>query len=88
MQDKSVLSAAVVKEGGAAAAVCKMAFGSKLGFTFAQGLDAATLFAPYEGSFCGRKSPRMASWPTAWHPMPPPWAPSTATESLFWTAMC
>ena len=50
VQDKSVLSAAVVKEGGAAA-VCKMAFGSKLGFTFAQGLDAATLFAPYEGSF-------------------------------------
>lgn len=37
VQDKSVLSAAVVKEGGAAAAVCKMAFGSKLGFTFAQG---------------------------------------------------
>ena len=51
VQNKSVLSAAVVKEGGAAAAVCKMAFGSKLGFTFAQGLDAATLFAPYEGSF-------------------------------------
>ena len=51
VRDKSVLSAAVVKEGGAAAAVCKMAFGSKLGFTFAQGLDAATLFAPYEGSF-------------------------------------
>ena len=51
VQDKSVLSAAVVKEGGTAAAVCKMAFGSKLGFTFAQGLDAATLFAPYEGSF-------------------------------------
>ena len=51
VQDKSVLSAAVVKEGGAAAAVCKMAFGSKLGFTFAQGLDTATLFAPYEGSF-------------------------------------
>ena len=51
VQDKSVLSAAVVKEGGAAAAVCKMAFGSKLGFTFAQGLDATTLFAPYEGSF-------------------------------------
>ena len=51
VQDKSVLSAAVVKEGGAAAAVCKMAFGSKLGFTFAQGLDAATLVAPYEGSF-------------------------------------
>ena len=37
--------------GKPAAAVCKMAFGSKLGFTFAQGLDAATLFAPYEGSF-------------------------------------
>ena len=36
---------------GLGEALCKMAFGSKLGFTFAQGLDAATLFAPYEGSF-------------------------------------
>jgi phosphoribosylformylglycinamidine synthase len=46
-----VLSASVVKEGGAAASVCKMAFGNKTGFTFAQGLDAKTLFAPLQGSF-------------------------------------
>lgn len=47
----AVLAAGIVKEGGAAAAVCKMAFGNKTGFTFAQGLDAETLFAPLQGSF-------------------------------------
>ena len=34
------------KEGGAAANVCRMAFGDKLGFRFADGLTAETLFAP------------------------------------------
>ena len=47
----NILSASVVKEGGAAACVCKMAFGNKTGFTFAEGLDAATLFAPKAASF-------------------------------------
>ena len=51
VRDGSILAAGVVKEGGAAAAVCKMAFGDKLGFTFAQGLSAETLFAPLQGSF-------------------------------------
>lgn len=51
VRDGKVLAAGVVKEGGAAAAVCKMAFGNKTGFTFAQGLDATTLFAPLQGSF-------------------------------------
>lgn len=46
-----ILSASVVKEGGAAACICKMAFGNKLGFTFAQGLDKETLFAAKEASF-------------------------------------
>jgi phosphoribosylformylglycinamidine synthase len=46
-----ILSAGVVKEGGASATVCKMAFGNKTGFTFAQGLDSKTLFAPLQGSF-------------------------------------
>ncbi|MFR5876127.1 MAG: phosphoribosylformylglycinamidine synthase [Eubacterium sp.] len=46
-----ILAAGIVKEGGAAATVCKMAFGNKTGFTFAQGLDAKTLFAPLQGSF-------------------------------------
>ncbi len=46
-----ILSASVVKEGGAAACVCKMAFGNKTGFTFAQGLDKETLFAAKEASF-------------------------------------
>ena len=51
IRDGSILAASVVKDGGAAAQVCKMAFGDKLGFTFAQGLDAKTLFAPLQGSF-------------------------------------
>ncbi|MGN0522198.1 MAG: phosphoribosylformylglycinamidine synthase [Eubacterium sp.] len=46
-----ILAASVVKEGGAAACVCKMAFGNKTGFTFAQGLDKETLFAAKEASF-------------------------------------
>ncbi len=46
-----ILSATVVKEGGAAACVCKMAFGNKYGFTFAQNLDKETLFAAKEASF-------------------------------------
>ena len=46
-----ILSASVVKEGGAAACVCKMAFGNKFGFTFAQNLDKETLFAAKEASF-------------------------------------
>lgn len=51
IRNKTVLSASVVKEGGAAACVCKMAFGNKTGFTFAQGLSGETLFAPLQGSF-------------------------------------
>lgn len=46
-----ILSASVIKEGGAAACVCKMAFGNKFGFTFAQNLDKETLFAAKEASF-------------------------------------
>lgn len=46
-----ILSASVVKEGGAAACVCKMAMGNKTGFTFEEGLDAQTLFAPQQASF-------------------------------------
>ncbi len=45
------LSASVVKEGGTAACICKMAFGNKQGFKFADGLDAKTLFAPACASF-------------------------------------
>ena len=50
VRSKKVLSASVVKEGGAAACVCKMAFGNKTGFTFAQNLDAETLFAAKQGN--------------------------------------
>ncbi len=51
VRNGTVLAAGVVKEGGAAATVCKMAFGNKTGFTFAQDLLAQTLFAPIQGSF-------------------------------------
>ncbi len=51
IRNGSLLAASVVKEGGAAACVCKMAFGDKLGFTFAQEPDMKALFAPLQGSF-------------------------------------
>lgn len=51
VRNSSVLAASVVKEGGAAACVCKMAFGDKLGFTFEQELDMRTLFAAAQGNF-------------------------------------
>jgi len=51
VRNGSILAAGVVKEGGAAANVCKMAFGDKLGFTFEQGLAMNALFAPMQGSF-------------------------------------
>ena len=51
IREGKVLAAGVVKEGGAAACVCKMAFGNKTGFTSETKLDAKTLFAPLQGSF-------------------------------------
>ncbi len=51
IREGKVLAAGVVKEGGSAACVCKMAFGNKTGFTFETKLDAKTLFAPLQGSF-------------------------------------
>ena len=51
IREGKVLATGVVKEGGAAACVCKMAFGNKTGFTFETKLDAKTLFAPLQGSF-------------------------------------
>lgn len=51
VRNGEILSASVVKEGGAAGAVCKMAFGNKTGFTFEQGLDMQTLYAPKQGNF-------------------------------------
>lgn len=50
MQQGRVLSAGVVKEGGAAAQICKMCFGNKLGFNFDHELTAKELFAPLSGS--------------------------------------
>lgn len=45
-----IISAAVVREGGAAAAVLRMCFGDKLGFTFEAGLSKETLFAAKAGA--------------------------------------
>lgn len=49
MQDGKILSASVVREGGAAAAVCRMCFGNKIGFTFNHALTMEELFAPLSG---------------------------------------
>lgn len=51
VQSRKILAASVVREGGAAAAVCRMAFGNAIGFDFAEKLDNKTLFAPLCGSF-------------------------------------
>ncbi len=45
-----VLSASVVKEGGAAASVCKACFGNLFGFAFTKELTEKELFAPLSGS--------------------------------------
>lgn len=50
MEQGRVLSAGVVKEGGAAAQICKMCFGNKLGFKFDHELKPQELFAPLSGS--------------------------------------
>jgi phosphoribosylformylglycinamidine synthase len=51
VQDGVFSSASAVREGGAAAAVCRMAFGNSFGFEFAAELDEKVLFAPLCGSF-------------------------------------
>ncbi len=50
MEQGKVLSASVVKEGGAAACVCKACFGNNFGFKFEQPLTNDELFAPLSGS--------------------------------------
>ena len=50
MADGKVLSASVVREGGASATVARMCFGNKIGFTFDHELTEEELFAPLSGS--------------------------------------
>ncbi len=50
MEQGRVLSAGVIKEGGAAAQICKMCFGNKLGFKFDHELTPQELYAPLSGS--------------------------------------
>ena len=51
VKDGKILSVGVVREGGSAADVSRMAFGNETGFIFETGLDRQTLFAPLVGSF-------------------------------------
>ncbi len=51
-----IISAGVVREGGAAACVAKMCFGNRIGFQFAQGLSRETLFAPRAGALVAELS--------------------------------
>ena len=50
MEENKVLSASVVKEGGAAGSVCKACFGNEFGFAFEKDLTHNELFAPLSGS--------------------------------------
>ena len=50
MEAGKILSASVVREGGAAAAVCRMCFGNQMGFRFAGTPTNEELFAPVSGS--------------------------------------
>ena len=65
LQNGDVVSASVVKEGGAAAAVAKMCFGNGLGFAFdCESLEETLLFAPLAGSIVAEfvpDSPFLAS---------------------------
>lgn len=49
-KNRQILSAAVVKQGGVAAAVSKMSFGNKLGLELDENLFATDLFLPHHGS--------------------------------------
>ena len=49
MAEGKVLSAGVVREGGVAAAVARMCFGNRIGFTFHGNPDLKTLYAPLSG---------------------------------------
>ncbi len=50
MEQGKVLSASVVKEGGAAGSVCKACLGNNFGFKFTKELTHQELFAPLSGS--------------------------------------
>ncbi len=48
--EKAILSASSIREGGIAEIITKMAFGNMIGFNFENGIDATMLFKPYYGS--------------------------------------
>ena len=49
MNEGKIAAASVVREGGAAAAVCRMCFGKRLGFTFDKGVNENRLYSPAVG---------------------------------------
>ena len=51
-----IVSAGVVREGGAAACVMRMCFGSRAGFRFESGLSPETLYAPKAGAIVAELS--------------------------------
>jgi len=48
--EKAILSASTIKEGGIAEIISKMAFGNMIGFTFEKDISTGTLFKPFYGS--------------------------------------
>lgn len=48
--EKAVLSASSIREGGIAEIISKMAFGNMIGFNFENGIDIGMLFKPFYGS--------------------------------------
>ncbi len=60
IEAKEIISASVVKEGGAAAAVAKMCFGNKLGFKFNDNLTREDLFSPRSGAIVAELSSEVA----------------------------
>ncbi|HBS57712.1 MAG TPA: hypothetical protein DEA44_00425, partial [Firmicutes bacterium] len=50
IKKRQILSAAVVKQGGVAAAITKMSFGNQLGLELEENLFSTDLFLPHHGS--------------------------------------
>lgn len=56
METREIISASVVREGGAAATVAKMCFGNKIGFIFDEDLTHEDVFTPQAGAIIAELS--------------------------------
>lgn len=56
IETKEIVSASVVREGGAAATVAKMCFGNKIGFKFSPELSDEAMFTPQAGAIIAELS--------------------------------